>query len=248
MKAPGPTIVVPAGVPGRTKAERVQAMFGRIVSRYDLMNRIMTFGLDGGWRREAIASLSPANGLILDVGTGTGDLAIGIGRAGARDVVGVDFVEDMLRGARTKSARCGRSNRIAFAVGDAMGLPFADRTFDGVINGFLLRNVADLAGAVAEFTRVLKPGGRLVCLEITHAPPLFAPFFGLYFGRIVPLIGSIVTGEPSAYRYLPESLAPLPSAPRLAQLLHEAGLDRVRYRRLGFGTVAIHVGERPIEP
>ncbi len=240
-----PRVVVPTGVPGSSKSERVKAMFRRIVSRYDLMNRVMTFGLDAGWRRAAIAALAPAGSLILDVGTGTGDLALGVARAGARKVIAVDFVEEMLVSAQRKVAVGGQVDRVALAVGDAMGLPFPDGSFDGIINGFLLRNVADLAGALREFVRLLKPGGRLVCLEITHPPRILAPLFGVYFGQLIPILGSIVTGESSAYRYLPESLVPLPAANRLATMLREAGLEGVTFRRLGMGTVAVHVGSRP---
>ena len=240
--------VLPAGVSGTTKAERVQSMFGKIVLRYDLMNRVMTFGLDVGWRRAAIAALAPADALILDVGTGTGDLALGVSLAGARRVIGVDFVEGMLRSAHRKTIAAKQGQRIELAVGDAMGLPFPDETFDGIINGFLLRNVSDLDGAFREFVRVLKPGGRLVCLEITHPPRLVASLFGLYFGHFVPLIGSLLTGESHAYRYLPLSLGPLPNADQLAKMMEQAGLERVLVRRLGFGTVALHVGSRPTPP
>ena len=245
MNAMPPGVVVPTGIPGATKSERVQAMFGRIVNRYDLMNMVMTFGMDAAWRRTAIDELAPAGKRVLDVGTGTGDLALGVARAGASQVVGVDFVEAMLVSARRKVLAAGPPNRIALAVGDAMGLPFPDSSFDGIINGFLLRNVADLDGALREFVRVLKPGGRLVCLEITHPPRLLAPFFTIYFGQIVPILGSILTGETSAYRYLPASLAPLPDPPRLAARLRAAGLENVSFRRLGLGTVAVHVGNRP---
>lgn len=240
-----PRIVVPAGVPGSSKSERVQAMFGRIVARYDLMNRVMTFGMDVGWRRAAIAALAPAGLLVLDVGTGTGDLALGVARAGARRVIGVDFVEEMLVSARRKIAAGGQSDWITLAVGDAMGLPFPDASFDGIVNGFLLRNVSDLDGAFREFVRLLKPGGRLVCLEITHPPRVLAPLFSVYFGRVVPILGSLLTGESNAYRYLPESLGPLPDARCLATMLQEAGLEDVSFRRLGMGTVAVHVGRRP---
>jgi demethylmenaquinone methyltransferase/2-methoxy-6-polyprenyl-1,4-benzoquinol methylase len=223
-------------------------MFGRIVARYDLMNRVMTFGLDVGWRRAAIEALNPADSVVLDIGTGTGDLALAAARAGARRVVGVDFVAEMVASAQEKVTVAGQSKLVSFAVGDAMILPFADESFDGIVNGFLLRNVADLDATFRELFRVLKPGGRLVCLEITHPPRALAPFFGLYFGRIVPLLGAVLTKESAAYRYLPESLAPLPAPDRLASMLHNVGLEQVHYRRLGMGTVALHVGQRPERP
>lgn len=238
-----PTVeVVPEGAPGHTKSERVRAMFARIVPRYDVMNAIMTGGMDRRWRAAAAAAAAPTGQVVLDVGTGTGDLTLAMVRAGARQVVGVDFCEEMLAVARGKARATGQDDAVSFLVGDALRLPFPDATFDRVVNGFLLRNVADLPGALTEMTRVLKPGGRLVCLEITHPPAAFAPFFRVYFVHVVPLLGAVLTGEGAAYRYLPASLAPLPSAERLVVLLAQSGLTDVRFRRLGLGTMALHVG------
>lgn len=245
MRPPGGFEVVPQGVPGQTKAERVRAMFARIVPRYDLMNRLMTLGMDGYWRRASARLARPAGALALDVGTGTGDFALALRRAGARRVVGVDFVEEMLRVAREKITTGGAAERVTFLQGDALALPFPAETFDCVVNGFLLRNVGDLSAAFREMNRVLKPGGRLVCLEITHPPVTIAPLFRFYFERMVPLVGALITGEGAAYRYLPASLAPLPDPKRLAALIEEAGLTDVRYRRVGFGFVAIHLAEKP---
>lgn len=235
------SVVLPADVPGATKSQRVRAMFSRIAARYDLMNRIMTLGLDGGWRREAARLAEPAGAMALDVGTGTGDLAIALARASARAVVGVDFVEEMLGAARRKSAGSDVGARVRFVNADALQLPFADATFDCVVNGFVLRNVGDLRGGLEEMARVLKPGGRLVCLELTHPPRSIAPFFELYFGRLVPFVGGIITGQPAAYKYLPASLAPLPDAVQLARLLGDIGFRQVDYQLVGGGTVAIHV-------
>ncbi|HUX85947.1 MAG TPA: ubiquinone/menaquinone biosynthesis methyltransferase [Chloroflexota bacterium] len=239
-----PTEVVPAGVPGHSKAERVQAMFSRIVPRYDLMNRIMTMGMDRAWRRAAVRAAAPRGGVALDVGTGTGDLAFELARGGARQVIGADFCEEMLVAARLKAQRQVPGQPLDFVLGDALCLPFPDATFDCVVNGFVLRNVASLPNAFAEMFRVLRPGGRLVCLEITHPPAALAPVFGLYFNQIVPRLGAALTGESAAYQYLPQSLGPLPEAPRLAALIGQAGFGEVRYRRLGLGTVALHVGRR----
>ena len=237
---PGPP-VVPEGVPGRTKAERVRGMFGRIVPRYDPMNRLMTLGLDRSWRREAARLAAPAGGRVLDVGTGTGDLALAVLDAGARQVVGLDFVDAMLAVARRKADRSGHARDLTLVQGDALRLPFADRAFDGVVNGFVLRNVEDVPTFFREAARVIKPGGRLVCLEITHPPRGLAPLFHVYFDRLVPIVGALVTGESSAYRYLPASLGPLPDVEALAGLVRAAGFGKVRYRRLSLGLVTVHV-------
>ena len=236
--------VVPTGVPGRTKSERVRAMFARIVGRYDLMNAVMTGGMHRRWRSAAARAAAPVGQAVLDVGTGTGDLALALAHGGAHTVIGVDFCEEMLPIARAKARSNGCGPAVSFLVGDAMHLPFPDGSFDRVVNGFLLRNVANLPSALAEMNRVLKPGGRLVCLEITHPPPAHAPLFHLYFGRVVPILGAVIAGEPDAYRYLPESLRPLPDARRLAELLVDVGMVDVRFRRLGLGTVALHVATR----
>jgi len=238
-------VVVPAGGPGQTKAEQVHAMFSRIVARYDVMNRLMTFGLDGGWRRAAARAVDLEHGLALDVGTGTGDLAIALANCGANQVIGADFVGEMLGVARAKVSARPVVGTVTFVTADALQLPFREETFDGVVNGFLLRNVADLPAALRELVRVLKPGGRLVCLELTHPAGPIGPVLGLYFDRVVPRLGALITGEGAAYRYLPASLGPLPDVRRLAGLLVAAGLVGVRYRCLGLGTVALHVGQKP---
>jgi len=216
-------------------------MFSRIARRYDLMNRLMTLGRDQAWRRLAARELrlSPG-GLCLDLATGTGDLALAVCEAypGAR-VVGVDFSLTMRHVAQRKA---GMRQRIDFAAGDALSLPFAAEQFDGLINGFLLRNVVDLPQALAEMRRVVKPGGRVVCLELTHPQaPLFRQWFHFYFYRLVPLIGGIVAGDRRAYAYLPNSLTAFPPAEPLRQLMLSAGYPEVHYRRLMLGTVALHV-------
>lgn len=242
----------PAGRPGalRPPAE-VRTMFGRIVARYDLVNRLMTGGRDLAWRRlvARTAVAGGRNGLVLDVATGTGDLAIALADAGARRVVGVDFAAPMLRAAAAKpgirpSAAAGE--RVTLAVGDALRLPFPDGTFDACTVAFGLRNMADYESALREMTRVLRPGGRLVCLELTpYRVPVLRAVFGWYFARVVPLIGGLVSGDRAAYRYLPSSVAAFPPADALEGLMRRAGLVAVAHRRLGAGTVALHVGEKP---
>ena len=229
------------------KATRVRAMFGRIVPRYDLMNRIMTGGLDRRWRRRTAAAVRPAGARALDLATGTGDLALALVDAGARLVVGADFTLGMLAAAQLKVAPDPQppdrpSGRVVLCAGDALRLPFADDAFDCAVNGVLLRNVADLPRALAELHRVLAPGGRLGCLEITHPPTALRPFFRLYFDGLVPIMGRLIAGDAAAYRYLPDSLRPFPTADRLARMLAAVGFADVRYQRLGLGTVALHTG------
>lgn len=227
------------------RSKRVQEMFSRITRRYDLMNRVMTGGRDRAWRRIAARELGlSAGGFVLDLATGTGDLAFAISEAypGAR-VVAVDFSETILReGARKARRRDARS--IAWGVGDALALPFPDATFDGCTNAFLLRNVVDLPLCLREMRRVVKPSGRVVCMEITHPQaPVFRQLFWIYFGKLVPIIGGAIAGDLQAYRYLPDSLMRFPPAEPLKQLMREAGYRNVRYRLLGMGTMAIHIGE-----
>src|SRR3984893_655942 len=150
------------------KAARVRAMFARIVPRYDAINTMMTLGLDRRWRRQTVALVEPKDGLARDIGTGTGGPAFEMMRQGARAVVGADFCFEMLEVAAKKGANAGLDSAVSFVAGDAMRLPFPDATFDCIVNGFMLRNVADLDGTFGELLRVLKPGGRLVCLDLAR--------------------------------------------------------------------------------
>jgi demethylmenaquinone methyltransferase/2-methoxy-6-polyprenyl-1,4-benzoquinol methylase len=230
---------------------RIEAMFGGIAPRYDLMNRIMTVGLDGRWRRMAAgeAALAPGD-QALDACCGTGDLTFGLVDAcpGSR-VTGLDFTPAMIARAREKAAsreRRGLPVPHAFVAGDLLALPFSDGEFAAVTVGWGVRNVPDVPRAFREMARVTRPGGRVVCLESTQAPD--GPgrrFHDLWLGRVVPILGRFVTGDPSAYAYLPASVAAFPRADGLAAIMAGAGLVNVRYRRLGFGAVALHVGEVP---
>ena len=219
-------------------------MFARIAPRYDLMNALMTGGRDQAWRRRAARLGSPRpGGLVLDLATGTADLALAFLRVTpARAVVGVDFVEEMVRLARVKLGRRGEG-RVRLLVGDALALPFPDGAFDCVASAFLLRNLADLPAGLQEMRRVTAPGGAVVALEITQpALPGWREAFGLYFHHVVPAVGAIVSGDRAAYTYLPQSVDRFVSPHDLARLMADAGLRDVRVRRLGLGTVTIHVG------
>jgi demethylmenaquinone methyltransferase / 2-methoxy-6-polyprenyl-1,4-benzoquinol methylase len=227
-----------------TKAEAVRAMFARIAGRYDLMNSLMTGGRHHAWRRVATAAVAQAPpGPALDLATGTGDFAFALREAYPRRfVVGADFSEAMLRHADVKRKARGEGG-VALLAADALALPFADRTFACVTSAFLLRNLTDLEAGLAEMRRVTLPGGLVAALEITRPGVRgWDAMFGLYFNRVVPLIGAAVARDRAAYTYLPQSVERFVTPPQLAQMMERTGLRNVRYQRLGLGTIAIHVG------
>ena len=251
--------------PPEQKATRVRAMFGRIARHYDLMNHLMTFGRDRAWRHYTVQQLdfgleargtqseskiqnsSPKGDLrtskiVLDVATGTGDMALEVLRQYPdAQVVGLDFTPEMLALARGKAGAL--APRIDWVVADAMRLPFADASFDGVVTGFALRNVTDIPTAFAEMARVTRPGGRVASLEIAKPrTPIFRRLFGFYFYRIVPLIGSLISGQRAAYTYLPHSLTIFLTPDEIAAVMGQAGWSQVRHRQLTLGTVTVHTG------
>jgi demethylmenaquinone methyltransferase/2-methoxy-6-polyprenyl-1,4-benzoquinol methylase len=231
--------------PTMDKSTYVREMFAAIAPRYDAANRLMTAGVDEAWRRRAIRELAaPAGGTVLDLCCGTGDLAFGLARANpSLRVVGVDFCEPMLTAANARAPRERTGDRVAFACADALALPFDGASFDGATMGFSLRNVLDIGAVLRETRRVLRPGARFVNLDVTRPTNrLLRALFNAYFYRIVPLVGGLVGGSKSAYRYLPASLTNHPDAERLAALFGAAGFRDVRYVRLGGGGIAIHVG------
>ena len=219
---------------GRLAPSDVRRMFDRIAPVYDVMNRVMTAGLDQRWRRLTVAAVVRPGDRVLDACCGTGDLAVAATRAGAR-VTGLDFSERMLDRARRKSLA------VEWVEGDLLDLPFEAAKFDAATVGFGVRNVADLERALAELRRVLRTGGRLAILEITTPRGLLRPFYRLWFDGIVPLLGKLLPGG-SAYTYLPASVRRFPGPDELAALMNAAGFDDVRYRLLAGGIVALHTG------
>ena len=227
---------------GRLPAGEVRAMFDRIAPRYDLMNRLMSGGLDRRWRRLAAAAADVSLGSrALDVCTGTGDLAFElarrVGASGA--VIGVDFSEQMLERARDKGAARGSS--VDFQQADALELPFPDDAFDAATVAFGARNLADLDRGLAEMARVVRPGGTVVVLDIT-TPRRLRALHGLWFDRLVPRVGALVGRDGAAYGYLPASAKRFPQPEALAELMTDAGLRDVRHRSFMGGIVAMHHG------
>ena len=234
---------------GTLEETQVRAMFDRIAGLYDRMNTVMTAGLHHQWRRRAVdlAAVSPGD-RALDVATGTGDLAFELAsRVGpGGEVVGSDFSEKMLELARGKAARrteTGLGARVRFERGNALALPYADAEFDAATVGFGARNFSDLDRGLREMVRVVRPGGRIVILEITtpRRRPL-STFFRLWFDRAVPALGRIA-GDAQAYSYLPNSVLRFPGPEELAAQMASFGMRRVRYVLTAGGIIALHVGE-----
>jgi demethylmenaquinone methyltransferase / 2-methoxy-6-polyprenyl-1,4-benzoquinol methylase len=228
--------------PGTLEEPQVRAMFDRIASFYDVMNSVMTAGLHHRWRARAadLAAVGPGD-RALDVATGTGDLAVELARrvGPGGEVVGSDFSEEMLEVARRKAPS------LTFEFANALALPYPDGSFDAATVGFGARNFSDLERGLSEMARVVRPGGRVVVLEITtpQRPPL-STFFRLWFDRIVPLLGRL-TGETLAYSYLPSSVRRFPPPEGLAAAMARAGLGDIRWILTAGGIIAIHVGTKP---
>lgn len=229
--------------PIEEKAAYVERMFARIADRYDRINAAMTFGLDAGWRAYAVAQVAPPpGGRALDVGTGTGDFLPLLAAHGAL-AVGADFTLAMMRAGLPKLGRV--AGRAAFVGGDAMRLPFPDETFDTITTGFTMRNVVDIDAAFREMWRVTRPGGGMACLEVARPRnPLVRLGHRIYFERVVPLIARFFGGDARAYTYLPQSARAFPPPEQLAAMMRAAGWDDVRYRLVGMGAAAVHIGYR----
>ncbi len=222
-------------------AQYVNQTFSRIARHYDLMNRIMTGGMDILWRKEVIRLADlPANSKLLDLGTGTGDLA----RAARRhtpscEITAADFTLEMM-------TVVNQWDGIRRCTADALNLPFENNTFDAVISGFLMRNVSDVPNALDEQYRVLKPGSKIVILDTTRPRPnVFSPLIRLYLRYVIPFLGTLITGDKEAYTYLPESTRNFLKAEELAGAMKDAGFVEITFRIRMFGTIAIHTAKKP---
>ena len=229
---------------GQQRGDYVAGMFGRIAERYDLMNRLMSLGQDQRWRRRMAAlARVPRGGRVLDLATGTGDVALALlERDPTLRVVGADFALPMMQVGQRKVPP-GAS--LSFATADALALPFPADTFDALLHAFLMRNIADIAGGFREQWRVLRPGGRVVCLEIVGPPPGIGWLaYRLFFETLVPRVGALLSAG-DAYQYLPQSVLRFPDPATLSQQMRQAGFVGVRYERVMLGAIAIHSAEKP---
>lgn len=225
----------------------VKDIFSRITPWYDLMNRLMSARRDVAWRRHLVRRIPRDAALVLDVATGTGDVALEIVRQrhGAR-VVGVDFVPRMIEFARVKSARSAKGRRVFFALGDALRLPFADGQFDAAAIAFGLRNIIDRKAALKEMLRAVKPGGKIFILEMTFPRNLgLRRFFDLYLNRVIPILGRFIARNAPAYRYLPDSIQNFLHPDALKEMMLEAGCCEVTAIPLTFGITCLHEGTKP---
>ena len=224
----------------------VRSLFDSIARRYDLLNHLLSGGVDTYWRRRAINHLRPvAGGRILDVATGTADFAIAAARLAPREVVGVDIADEMLALGRKKLAARGLSGIVSLRNGEAESLPFAEGSFDAAIVAFGVRNFERLDGGLAEMRRVLRPGGKLVVLEFSRPRRFpFRQIYLFYFLNVIPLIGRLLSGNSEAYAYLPASVMVFPEGDEFLALLISAGFTRTHAERLTFGIASIYTAEK----
>ncbi len=229
------------------KGERIRSMFDEIAPRYDFLNRLLSLGIDRSWRRFAVRQLAiPAGGEVLDIATGTGDVALEIARQNPHDVtiVGADVSREMVEIGRQKVAASPHAGRITFEIAPCEALPFADSRFNGITIAFGIRNVVDRQLGIIEMHRVLKPGGRAVILEFST--PTFPPFRALYqfyFLKVLPRIGGLFSRQ-SAYQYLPDSVMEFPSREEFKGLMAKAGFKNLRHSDLTLGIATVYVGEK----
>ncbi|MHC4103765.1 MAG: bifunctional demethylmenaquinone methyltransferase/2-methoxy-6-polyprenyl-1,4-benzoquinol methylase UbiE [Planctomycetota bacterium] len=225
---------------------KIQTMFSTIANRYDLLNRVLSLGIDRRWRTFAVNQLPRAeNARFLDVATGTCDVALEIIKRHSPEtkVVGVDFSEGMLKLGKEKVRDAGLEERIDVRFADATNLPFEDNSFNGSIIAFGIRNVQDYKKGISEMGRVVSSGGKVVILEFTSVQSrFFQPVFHFYISRILPFIGEIISGKKGAYKYLPDSMLNFPPPEEFKKAMEETGLQDVRHYKLTFGAAIAYVG------
>jgi demethylmenaquinone methyltransferase/2-methoxy-6-polyprenyl-1,4-benzoquinol methylase len=231
------------------QAQRVREMFATIAARYDLLNHLLSGNIDKRWRRlvakRLFATLSNSEARILDVACGTGDLSLTLLESGQARIVGLDFCRPMLNLAASKAARSG--SVLPFIEGDALDLPFADRSFEAVTIAFGLRNLTSVEAGFKELLRVLRPGGRVAVLEFSRPKaPVLRLLFGMYFTKLLPLFGGWISGSKSAYEYLPDSVSRFPNQEELTAIMKKVGFEAVGYQNLTGGIAALHLGTRPV--
>lgn len=228
------------------KKEKVQEMFNGIAPKYDLLNLLLSMGIDKSWRRKAMRELEGGRRrTVLDIACGTGDFSIEALRHGVERVVGADISENMLAVAREKAREKGLEDRLEFRYGDSENLDFEDGTFDAVTVAFGVRNFEHLERGLAEMCRVLRPGGKVVVLEFS-TPERFPmkQLYRFYFKQILPRVGGLVSGDRKAYEYLPASVFAFPQGDRFLQIMRSCGYRNVAQRRLTFGIASLYTGEK----
>ncbi|MDZ4667815.1 MAG: bifunctional demethylmenaquinone methyltransferase/2-methoxy-6-polyprenyl-1,4-benzoquinol methylase UbiE [bacterium] len=229
-----------------SKKEQVEDMFNSIAPKYDFLNRFLSLGIDRGWRKKAISYLKPlAPKMILDVATGTGDLAIEAMNLNPDKIVGLDIAEQMLVYGREKIAAKGWSQKIEMIRGDSEQLPFPDNNFDAITVAFGVRNFQNLVKGLAEMNRVLKPGGRLVVLEFSKPSAFpFKQVYNFYFTYILPVMGNLLSNSKNAYTYLPESVKHFPEGADFIAFLKDAGYKNMIVKPLTFGTCSLYIADK----
>ncbi len=234
---------------GTSFSHQTRRMFTAIAPRYDFLNQILSVGLDSYWRKKAVDLLVPtSNELILDIATGTGDILIEIAKRNlSTQIFGIDFSQKMLDLARIKVNKLGFNKDVSFQIGSGELLPYADKSFDGVLCAFGIRNFYDIKKGLREFYRILKPGGRLIILEFSMPRnAVIGYIYQFYFNFILPKIGNLISGHENAYTYLPESVADFPNQREFINWIKKSGFNKTSFIELSLGIVSIHSSHKPI--